>query len=112
MAFHIVEQRLDRQVQRRAEAEIYSFLNPYTGGPARQGWPFGRDLHLSEIYGLLQRIAHVEYVDAVKLEIVEPGAPGPRPAPPRVMVSKHGVICSAKHVITVAPTGLYEVGGV
>jgi predicted phage baseplate assembly protein len=97
------------EVQRQAEAEIYAFLNPYVGGPLRQGWPFGRDLHLSEIYGLLQRIPQVEYVEAVKLEILEPGSPAPRPAPPRVVLSRHGLICSARHVITVERADEYEV---
>jgi hypothetical protein len=100
-----------KQVQRRAEAEMYAFLNPYVGGPAREGWPFGRDLHLSEIYGLLQRIPEVEYVESVKLEIVESGSAGARPAPPRVTLSRHGLICSAKHVITVERSGQYEVAG-
>jgi predicted phage baseplate assembly protein len=97
------------EVQRRAETEMYSFLNPFVGGPARQGWPFGRDLHLSEIYGLLQRIPQVEYVEGVKLEILDPGSSVPHPAPPRVTLSRHGLICSAKHAITVERSGEYEV---
>jgi predicted phage baseplate assembly protein len=92
---------LAKEVQRRAEAELYAFLNPFTGGPARTGWPFGRDLYLSEIYGLIQRIPSVEYVEGVRLEITEPGTPGPRPAPPRVIVSVHTLICSAQHEVTV-----------
>jgi len=92
---------LAQEVKRRAEAALYAFLNPYTGGPAKTGWPFGRDLYLSEIYGLIQRIPSVEYVEGVRLEILEPGAPGPRPAPPRVTVSVHTLICSAQHEVTV-----------
>ena len=90
-----------REVQRRAEAELYAFLNPFTGGPARTGWPFGRDLYLSEIYGLIQRIPSVEYIEGVRLEILEPGAPGTRPAPPRISVPLHTLICSAQHEVVV-----------
>jgi predicted phage baseplate assembly protein len=90
------------ETQRRAEAELYHFLNPYVGGPQRTGWPFGRDLHLSEIYGLLQRIPSVDYVEGVRIEISELGQPeSARPAPPRVTVGAHALICSGQHSITV-----------
>jgi predicted phage baseplate assembly protein len=92
---------LVQEVKRRAEAELYGFLNPYVGGPAKAGWPFGRDLYLSEIYGLIQRIPSVEYIEGVRLEILERGDPTPRPAPPRISVSAHTLICSAHHEITV-----------
>jgi predicted phage baseplate assembly protein len=89
------------EVQRQAEDELYRYLNPYTGGPQKNGWPFGRDLHLSELYGLLQRIPSVEYVEAVRLEISEPGRPMPRPAPPRISLGRHQLICSGRHGISV-----------
>ena len=92
------------EVQRKAEKELYTYLNPYKGGgPRGEGWPFGRDLHLSELYGLLQKIPSVEYVEGVRVEMSEPGATTPsRPAPPRVVVGRYGVVCSGKHVITVS----------
>jgi predicted phage baseplate assembly protein len=90
------------RVRRRAERDLYAYLNPYTGGPAQGGWPFGRDLHLSEIYGLLQRIPSVEYVEGVRMEIHEPGGSSPRPAPPRIVVPRYGLVCSAEHTIHVA----------
>jgi len=90
-----------REVQRRAEAELYEFLNPFKGGTHRKGWPFGRDLYLTEVYGLLQRIPNVEFIDNVRLEIVDPGKTASRPAPPRVEVGPHALVCSAQHQITV-----------
>jgi predicted phage baseplate assembly protein len=89
------------EAQRRAEQELYAFLNPYTGGTARTGWPFGRDLYLSEVYGLLQRIPAVEFVEGVRIEIVAPGDSRPRPAPPRVTVGMHTLICSGQHEVVV-----------
>ena len=80
-------------VQERALAALYQYLNLYVGGPHMNGWPFGRDLHLSEIYGLLQRVASVEYVESVRIGIGGPGGPL-RPAPPRVTIPRHGLICS------------------
>src|SRR5262249_30267828 len=64
-------------VRRHAERERYTYLNPYTGGPQRDGWPFGRDLHLSELYGLLQKIPFVEYVEGVRVEMSELGSSAP-----------------------------------
>jgi len=90
------------EVQQRAETELYRYLNPYTGGVRREGWPFGRDVHLSEIYGILQKIPSVEYVEAVRVEISQSGVQGPfKPAPPRVVLPRHGMVCSARHEILV-----------
>jgi predicted phage baseplate assembly protein len=88
-------------VQERAVAALYEYLNPYIGGPSRGGWPFGRDLHLSEIYGLLQRVASVDYVESVRIEIGEPGRPL-RPAPPRITIPRHALICSGRHSVSVS----------
>jgi predicted phage baseplate assembly protein len=90
-----------REVQRRAEAELYEFLNPFKGGMQRKGWPFGRDLYLSEVYGLLQRIPSVEFIESVRMEIVDPAMTASKPAPPRVQVGSHSLVCSFQHVINV-----------
>lgn len=90
------------EVQRRAETELYRFLNPSCGGAGGGGWPFGRDLHVSEVYGLLLRILGVEYVEDVQLQISEPGTNGaPRSAGSRLTVPPDGVICSDRHEVRV-----------
>jgi hypothetical protein len=62
--------------RQQAEDLLYQYLNPYTGGPEEQGWPFGRALAVREIYGVLQRIPAVEYVDNLSIHVVEAGVPG------------------------------------
>jgi predicted phage baseplate assembly protein len=90
--------------QRAAERELYRFLNPLTGGPQSDGWPFGRDLSVSEIYGLLQRVPAVEFVEDVRLGIAEHGGlADPQAALPRLVVPRHGLICSAQHRVTALP---------
>jgi predicted phage baseplate assembly protein len=89
------------QAKRQAEAALYAFLNPYTGGPDQGGWPFGRDLYLSEVYGLIQRLPSVEYVEGVRLQILLPGEAAPRSAPPRVTVPSYALIGSGQHKVTV-----------
>jgi hypothetical protein len=71
------------------------------GGPRGDGWPFGRTLNLSEIYGLLQRLEHVEFVEDVQISISDPGS-GPTPSSARsVTVPRHGLICSDRHQVKV-----------
>jgi hypothetical protein len=93
---------LSIQVQQQAETTLNEYLNPYIGGPQGRGWPFGRDLHVSEIYGLIQRITAVEFVEDVKLFLVEPGGGQRRQAGPRIEIGSAGVICSYQHTVTVA----------
>ncbi len=85
-------------VRRRAEAELFRYLNPYVGGPTGTGWPFGRDLHVSELYALLQRVPNVEFVDELRILLREPGSGAPpQPAPPRLTLPPHGLVCSDVH---------------
>jgi predicted phage baseplate assembly protein len=90
------------EVRERAEAELYRYLNPYVGGPRGDGWPFGRDLHLSEVYSLLQRVPSVEFVDEVRIGISEPGSgAAPQPVASRLTLPAYGVLCSDQHRISV-----------
>lgn len=90
------------QVRAEAERELYRYLNPFTGGPNGDGWPFGRDLHVSEIYGVLQRIRYVEFVEDVQLTVLETiGSGAGRPVDRRLSIPDQALICSGQHQITV-----------
>ncbi|MEE6258980.1 putative baseplate assembly protein [Plantactinospora sonchi] len=52
-------------VRERAEQALYAFLNPLTGGPGGGGWPFGVDLRLGDVYGVLHDAFGVQGVEAV-----------------------------------------------
>lgn len=82
-----------------AERELYRYLNPYTGGPRRTGWPFGRDLHISELFGILQSNGMVEYVEDIKLDVVEPGSSVTQPAPHRLTIPMGAVVVSGHHTV-------------
>ena len=80
-------------------SRLYRFLNPLTGGPDGQGWPFGRELFLSDVYQCLQGIANVQFVRSVELFITDPGG-GPKDDPVEsVEVVAHGVIVSGVHEV-------------
>jgi predicted phage baseplate assembly protein len=89
------------ETRRRAEAELYRYLNAFVGGPTGSGWPFGRDLHVSELYALLQRLPNIEFVDELHIAVRDPGSNAPpQPAPPRLSIPPHGLICSDVHRVT------------
>lgn len=100
------EPGLIAEVKQRAEDALYRYLNPYTGGPQGQGWPFDRDLHVSEISGLLQRIPQVEFVEEIQITMAEPGAAGaPQVVAPRLLVPRDGLVCSGLHSVDVEIEG-------
>ena len=43
------------------------FLHPLTGGPDARGWPFGRDVFISDVASLLESIDGVDYVETLTL---------------------------------------------
>jgi predicted phage baseplate assembly protein len=89
-------------VKQRAEAVLYEYLNPFVGGPRGDGWPFGRELYQSEIYSLLQRVPHVEFVEEVRIRVGEQeGSAAASEAPARLALPRHGVICSDQHHVEV-----------
>ncbi|HEX6904125.1 MAG TPA: baseplate J/gp47 family protein [Thermoanaerobaculia bacterium] len=46
---------------------IEDFLDPYYGGPEGDGWPFGRDVYVSEIHQVLEAVPGLDYVTDVQL---------------------------------------------
>lgn len=51
------------QVEREARSRLVAFFHPLTGGPEQRGWDFGREIHISDIYALLEGINGVDHVE-------------------------------------------------
>jgi hypothetical protein len=62
LTIHGRSDAIEERLLAQAETELRKFLDPYAGGPDRQGWPFGRFIYLSEIYDLLARLPPADYV--------------------------------------------------
>lgn len=62
-------------VLRAAAARIDAFFDPLTGGPAGQGWPFGRTVYRSEVMALLADTPGVARVGALGLQTPSDDAP-------------------------------------
>lgn len=50
-------------VAKRAAEDLAAHFHPLSGGPAGGGWPFGRAVHVSELYRVLDRVPGVDYVE-------------------------------------------------
>jgi predicted phage baseplate assembly protein len=83
-------------LREEAAARLYRFLNPLVGGPAATGWPFGRDLYISEVYAILQGTPGVEFIERVELRV--DGDPTPRE---RITVPADALIASDRHQIVI-----------
>jgi hypothetical protein len=86
-------------MRQRIEAELYRYLSPHRGGLHGQGWSFGQDLYVSEIYMFLQRVLYEGFVADVKLFISS--ADGNRQETRHVSVPPDEVICSDRHRVRV-----------
>ena len=54
-------------MQQRVIEALCRWLHPLYGGDDGKGWPFDRGLTINKVYSLIDRIAGVEYTDAVNL---------------------------------------------
>lgn len=61
-------------LRRRVEEAVRTFLDPLAGGVDGRGWPFGRALFRSELFRVLEGVAGVDHVAALRLG-ADGGAP-------------------------------------
>ncbi|MCU0466882.1 MAG: putative baseplate assembly protein, partial [Anaerolineae bacterium] len=55
------------KIRAAVEARLFDFINPLIGGPDGEGWPFGRDLFMSDVMAAVLGVPGVNFVRAVKL---------------------------------------------
>jgi predicted phage baseplate assembly protein len=64
--------RTDLKTLEAAAVEALNrYFHPLRGGPDGDGWPFGRPVHVGEVYAVLQRLSGVELVEDAILVPVE-----------------------------------------
>ncbi|GAB2633274.1 putative baseplate assembly protein [Streptomyces capparidis] len=89
------------RLRSEALAALYHYVNPLTGGPANQGWPFGRPVHSGEIFAVLQRVPGVDLVEDVRLFPADP-LTGQRGEPAtRIELDRHALVFSYEHQLRV-----------
>lgn len=87
------------RVEQETLNRLNAYLNPLIGGPNHAGWPFGRDLFVSDVYQCLQGLPDVLFIRSVEMYAVQPeGQPSGSPVE-QIDVLDHSVIVSAKHSV-------------
>lgn len=85
------------EVEAEVLARLYGFLNPITGGKDGEGWPFGRDLYISDVYQCLQGMARVQFIRQVTMYAATADGEAQGDPLERLDVRSHGVIASGLH---------------
>jgi predicted phage baseplate assembly protein len=78
---------------------LYRFLNPLSGGPQGQGWPFGHSLFVSEVYQCLQGIPDVQFIRGVELYSARPSGETQGDPVESIDLLGHGIIASGTHSV-------------
>jgi len=87
------------EVEGEVLRRLYRFLNPLTGGPNGKGWPFGRDLFVSDVYQCLQGLPNVQFIRGVQMFGARPGSGAQGEPIEALEVIAHGVVASGAHEV-------------
>lgn len=80
---------------------LYGYFHPTRGGPDGKGWPFGRPVHVGEVYSVLQRLPGVELIEDARLFAADP-VTGERGEPvQRIALDPHALVFSYGHQLMV-----------
>jgi predicted phage baseplate assembly protein len=89
------------RVRADATAALYRFLHPIDGGSEGTGWPFGRPVHVGEIYAVLQHVPGVELVEAVQLYPADPVTGDRGQVTQRLEIADNALLFSYGHEVRV-----------
>jgi uncharacterized phage protein gp47/JayE len=69
VAVTLVPRRDDEagSVESRVRAALERFLHPLEGGPAGEGWEFGRAVHRSDVARVIERVDGLDHAEAIQL---------------------------------------------
>jgi predicted phage baseplate assembly protein len=88
-------------VEAAARRALYRYYDPIVGGPDGDGWPFGRPVHVGEVYGVLQAIEGVEYIEDVRLFATDPITGQRGEAVQRLELAANSLVFSYEHLVRV-----------
>lgn len=87
------------KVQAEVLRRLYRFINPLTGGPEEKGWPFDRNLFVSDVYQCLQGTPDVQFIQGIEMyNASSSGEPSGGPIE-MLEVLAHSTIASGKHEV-------------
>ncbi|HVH64962.1 MAG TPA: putative baseplate assembly protein [Candidatus Acidoferrum sp.] len=89
------------RLQADALDALYRYFHPIIGGPDRNGWPFGRPVHVGEVYSVLQGLRATELVEDARLFGADPISGQRGQAVQRLVIEPHALIFSYEHQVLV-----------
>lgn len=92
-------------VRRNVEEKLYRFIHPVQGGPDGTGWPFGRDLFVSELYSQIQSVPGVEYTEELSIFPVDIATGERGEAAQTLTIPPTSLLCSHAHTVTCVSGG-------
>jgi hypothetical protein len=90
-------------VQRAAEAALYAFINPLTGGPDGTGWPFDLDLYVDDIRSVLRSVPGVLRVVEARMLAVDLHGQAPSRQEHRLTLPPDALFMSVAHRVVANP---------
>ena len=89
------------RLQGDALEALYQYFHPISGGPERNGWPFGRPVHVGEVYSVLQGLRGTELVEDARLFGADPVTGQRGQAVQRLVIEPHALVYSYEHQVLV-----------
>jgi predicted phage baseplate assembly protein len=80
---------------------LYSYFHPISGGNDGNGWPFGRPVHVGEVYAVLQGVRGTELVEEVRLFGADPVTGRRGAAVQRLDLEPHALVFSYEHQVLI-----------
>ena len=90
------EQRLERDII----SSLEGFVNPLRGGPDGTGWPFGRQLYLSDLYVCVQQVDGLLHVRNIEMSWIDEND-RPHRAERKIDLIAHEVLVSDLHRVQI-----------
>jgi predicted phage baseplate assembly protein len=87
---------------KRALDALFRYFDPLRGGPDGGGWPFGRPVQAGEVFGVLQRLKGIDFVDDVRLYGADPRTGERGTAVNRIDLPPHALVFSYDHQVRVS----------
>jgi predicted phage baseplate assembly protein len=94
-----------RVVEAAVHAALERWFSPVSGGPDGKGWPFGRTVHVGEVYGLLQAVEGVDLVEDTRLYAADPVSGARGDAAQRIELDGNALVFSFEHQVRVLAPG-------
>ncbi len=86
---------------KEVEKALYRYFHPLKGGQDGEGWPFGKEIFLPEIFAYVQRLEEVEYVEKLLIYPVDPETKEKKKPLDKIILNEWSLPYSYEHKVIV-----------